>query len=114
MACSLSLAVTEVGTAPSASTELRKPAPNPGARLYREQLQALIRDRYPRLAIETTPGIPVLTVLFDLYGEIVRSELEVSTRPPAELAASEESFAHFGPLQLTCVWLAADSPQPSS
>ena len=96
MACSLSIATTEVGTAPSASTELRKPAPNPDACPYREQLQALIRDRYPQLAIETTPGIPVLTVLFDLYGEIVRSELEVSTRPPAELAASEESFAHFG------------------
>jgi len=96
MACFLSLAATEVDTAPSASTELRKPAPNPGARPYREQLQALIRDRYPQLGIETTPGIPVLTVLFDLYGEIVRSELEFSTRPPAELAASEESFAHFG------------------
>ena len=92
-----------------ADAELRKPAPNPEARPYREQLQTLIRERYPQLLTDTASGTPVLTVLFNLYGDIVRSELEVSSRPPGELAASEQSFSHFGALVGDLQYVAAAS-----
>jgi hypothetical protein len=56
----------------------------------------LIQDRYPQLLTQAVEGVPVLTVLFNLYGEIVRSDLTISSRPPSELAASEASFRRFG------------------
>jgi hypothetical protein len=97
--------------ATSTATDLRKPAPNPGARPYREQLQTLIKDRYPQLLTDTAQGIPVLTVLFNLSGDVARSELEVSAHPPSELAASEESFSHFGVLVGDLQYIAAASLQ---
>lgn len=81
--------------ATSARTELLKPAPTAGVRPYRERFQSLIKDRYPQLLTASVQGMPVVTVLFDLYGDIVRSELEISSRPASELAVSESNFSCF-------------------
>jgi hypothetical protein len=83
-------------SATAAPTELRKPAPNAGARPYRELFQSLIRERYPELLTKPMEGIPVVTVLFNLQGDVVRSDLTISAQPPGGLAASEDSFAGFG------------------
>jgi hypothetical protein len=106
---SLCPASGETGTSRNGLTELRKPAPNGGARTYRERLQALIRMRYPQLLTEPAKGIPIITVLLNLYGEVVRSDLEISTSPPSQLAASEASFQRFGLAQLEMRYVGATS-----
>jgi hypothetical protein len=105
----------EPGTrAPSVTTELRKPPPNPGARPYRELFLALIRQRYPHLLTDTMEGTPVVTVLFNLYGDIVRSDLTISSQPPGELAASEASFSRFGLAQRDLQYVGASVVQTSA
>jgi len=109
LGCPLSLAGGDPGTSSAAAVELRKPAPNAGARTYREQLEALIRIRYPQLLTEPVKGTPIVTVLLSLYGDVVRSDLEISSRPPGELAASEASFHRFGLPQLEMRYVGATS-----
>jgi hypothetical protein len=112
LGCPQSLANEEpVTPATSGPTELRKPAPNAGARPYRERFQSLIRERYPQLLTETVHGMPVVTVLFDLYGDIVRSDLTISSQPPGELAASEANFYRLGLPQGELLYVGAASVQ---
>jgi hypothetical protein len=106
------LAHEEPGTrTANVAAELRKPPPNPGARPYRELFLALIRQRYPNLLTDTMEGIPVVTVLFNVYGDVVRSDLTISSQPPAELAASEASFSRFGLAQRDLQYVGASVVQ---
>jgi hypothetical protein len=84
--------------APSAMRDLRKPAPDPHAGPYRKRFQALIKARYPELFTEPAQGIPIVTVLIDSQGGILRADYEVSSKLPSELAASESNFSRYGAL----------------
>jgi hypothetical protein len=84
------------GVASSSAVDVRKPAPDPATRTDQQRFKALIKVRYPDLITKTAQGVPIVTVLFDPQGEIVRTDLEISSTPPSELSASESSFNRFG------------------
>jgi hypothetical protein len=75
---------------------LRKPPPDRHARPYEKRFRTLIKARYPDLLTKPAKGTPIVTVLFDPHGAILRSELEISSEPSSELAASESSFSRYG------------------
>ena len=80
----------------AADLDLRKPAPDAEAQPYRERLETIIGARYPKLLTEKVAGTPVVTVLFDPHGDLIRAELTLSRQPAALLSASEEQFSRFG------------------
>jgi hypothetical protein len=84
--------------APSVATELRKPAPDPHARLYEKRFEALVKARFPRLFTEPAHGTPVVTVLFDHQGRVLRADLAISSKSQSELVASETDFSRYGAL----------------
>jgi hypothetical protein len=94
---------------PSALTALRKPAPAPDSRPYEERFQALIKARYPDLFTKASAGLPIITVLFDPQGGILRTDLEVSSKPPSELPADESNFSRFGAVADDLQYLGAAS-----
>lgn len=98
--CGASCIAEEVlpSPAPGELTDLRKPAPDPQVRPYQKRFRALIKARYQKLFTEPAQGNPIVTVLFDLQGGILRADCEVSSKPPSELVASESNFTRYGSL----------------
>ena len=94
-----------------ASTDLRKPAPDAQARPYQARLEGVIRERYPELFTRTVDGIPIVTALFDSQGNLLRTDLEVSSASASELGVSAASFRRFGVIASDLQYVAEASVQ---
>lgn len=70
--------------------ELRKPAPDV-LRPTKETLADLVRIRYPQL-LEQVTGTPVVTMLFDPDGSVMRSNLTILAQNSGTLTATAARF----------------------
>jgi hypothetical protein len=61
-----------------------------------QQLEMIVRDRYPQLVTQRFAGVAVVTALFNHDGTLAATDLEISAKDPRELTVSELSFTRFG------------------
>jgi len=66
------------------------------AHLDRQQLETIVRQRYPQLATQRFAGVPVVTVLLNHDGTLVATDLEISVKDPDQLVVTRQHFARFG------------------
>jgi hypothetical protein len=96
--------------APRALTDdHQNPAPDSQARTCKERFRALIKARYPNLFTKPVQGVPIVTVLFDSHGEILRADLEISSRPQSDFSVSEANFSRSGALAVDLQYIGAAS-----
>jgi len=76
--------------------DLEDPVPDTAVHPDRQQLETIIRGRYPQLMTQRFAGIPVVTVLLNHDGTLVATDLEISAKGPNELTVSRLRFARFG------------------
>jgi hypothetical protein len=62
----------------------------------RQQLETIIRDRYPQLLTRRSAGVSVVTVLFNRDGTLAATDLEILATDPGEVTVSRQHFARFG------------------
>ena len=72
------------------------PAPDTAIHPDRQQLETIIRDRYPQLMTQRFAGVQVVTVLLNHDGTLAATDLEISAKDPGELTVSRQNFARFG------------------
>jgi hypothetical protein len=65
------------------------------ARPSREQLEAIIRERYPRLLTQKVTGTAVVTLLFRSDGVLAAARLDVVPSSAGTVTASEARFSPF-------------------
>ncbi len=82
--------------AASEALDDEKPAIDTAVHPDRQQLEAIIRDRYPQLVTQRIAGFPVVTVLLNHDDTLAATDLQISAKDPGELKASELNFARFG------------------
>ena len=62
----------------------------------RQQLETIVRNRYPELLTQRFAGVPVVTVLLNHDGTLAATDLEISLKDPGELVVTRLQFARFG------------------
>jgi hypothetical protein len=67
--------------APEAS-DVEEPAPDTAIHPDRQQLETIIRARYPQLVTQRSAGVPVVTVLLNT---LAVTDLEISADDPSDL-----------------------------
>ena len=82
--------------AASEAQDVEKPTPDIAVHPDRQQLEAIIRDRYPQLVTQRFAGFPVVTVLLNHDDTLAATDLQISAKDPGEVKASELHFARFG------------------
>jgi hypothetical protein len=82
--------------AASEAPDVEKPTPDIAVHSDRQQLEAIIRDRYPQLVTQRFAGFPVVTVLLNHDETVAATDLQISAKDPREVKASELHFARFG------------------
>jgi hypothetical protein len=82
--------------AASEAPDVEKPTTDIAVHPDRQQLEAIIRDRYPQLVTQRFAGFPVVTVLLNHDDTVAATDLQISAKDPGEVKASELHFARFG------------------
>ena len=82
--------------AASQAPDVEKPTTDIAVHPDRQQLEAIIRDRYPQLVTQRFAGFPVVTVLLNHDDTVAATDLQISAKDPGEVKASELHFARFG------------------
>jgi hypothetical protein len=82
--------------AASEAPDVEKPTTDISVHPDRQQLEAIIRDRYPQLVTQRFAGFPVVTVLLNHDDTVAATDLQISAKDPGEVKASELHFARFG------------------
>lgn len=91
LACVL---LTSLAWAVLEAPDVEQPAPDTAIRPDQQQLETIIRDRYPQLVTQRLAGVPVVTVLLNHDGTLVATDLEISANDPSDV--TESRFARFG------------------
>lgn len=81
--------------APEAS-DVEESTPDTAVHPDRQQLETIIRNRYPELLTQRFAGVPVVTVLLNHDGTLAATNFEVSLRDPEALVVTRLHFARFG------------------
>jgi hypothetical protein len=79
-----------------AAAAAETPAPDTAVHPDRQQLETIIRKKYPQLLTQRFAGVPVVTALFNHDGTLASTELEIRSKNSGELTVSKLDFAHFG------------------
>jgi len=82
--------------AASEAPDVEKPTTDIAVHPDRQQLEAIIRDRYPQLVTQRFAGFPVVTVLLNHDDTVAATDLQISAKDPGDVKASELHFARFG------------------
>jgi hypothetical protein len=77
--------------------DIRELAPDAAIHPDQQQLETIIRQKYPQLVTQKLAGVPVVTVLLNHDGTLAATDLEISANDPGKLTASRAQFARFGP-----------------
>jgi hypothetical protein len=90
------LLLTWLAWAAPEAPDVEKPAPDTAVHPDQQQLEAIIRLRYPQLVTQRFAGVPLVTVLLNHDGTLAATDLEISANDPGGLTASKLHFARFG------------------
>lgn len=88
--------LTALASAAPEAPDIEDPPHDTAIHPDRQQLETIIRQRYPQLVTQRFPGIPVVTVLLNHDGTLAATELEISAQDPGKLTVSRLHFARFG------------------
>lgn len=76
--------------------DVEESTPDTAVHLDPQQLETIVRDRYPELVTHRFAGVPVVTVLLNHDGTLAATDLEISLKDPDELVVTRLHFARFG------------------
>jgi hypothetical protein len=71
-------------------------APDTAVHPDRQQLETIIRQRYPQLVTQRFAGVPVVIVLLNHDGTLAATDLEIGPTDPDKLTVSRQHFSRFG------------------
>jgi hypothetical protein len=95
-AATLACVLLTWAAAARAGPDAESPAPDTAVHPDRQQLETIIRKRYPQLLTQRFAGVAVVTALFNHDGTLASTELEIRSKNSGELTVSKLDFAHFG------------------